>query len=218
MKSATAYPLAWPPGWPRTPAHQQQSGAQFVKFGYREGTTYKTSRPITFEQARKSLSDELDRIDAAHVVISTDLPLRRDGMPYAEALRAKNDQGVAVYFMLKGRAMVMAQDAYSNMAANMRSLAMAIEAMRALERHGGGAMMERAFSGFTALPPATPPKRSWREVLGFEEGEEVTAGDIGTNYKYLARKHHPDRPGGSATAMAELNAARDEALIEVTPE
>jgi hypothetical protein len=49
--------------------------------------------------------------------------------------------------------MTMACDRFDNAAANMRSLGLAIEAMRQLERHGGGAMMEKAFSGFVALPP-----------------------------------------------------------------
>ena len=48
----------------------------------------------------------------------------------------------------------MACDCFGSAAANMRLPGLAIEAMRRLER-GGGAMMERAFSGFAALPP--PP-------------------------------------------------------------
>ena len=35
--------------------------------------------------------------------------------------------------------MVMATDAFSNIAANVRSLGLAIEALRQLERHGGSA-------------------------------------------------------------------------------
>ena len=57
----------------------------------------------------------------------------------------------------------MARDAYKTVAGNMRSLTLAIEAMRQLERHGGSTMMERAFQGFAAIAPPDW-KKPWREV------------------------------------------------------
>jgi hypothetical protein len=68
--------------------------------------------------------------------------------------RQVGDLGLAIYFVLNGRPLAMACDCFDIAAANMRLPGLAIEAMRRLERHGGGAMMERAFSGFAALPPA----------------------------------------------------------------
>ena len=58
----------------------------------------------------------------------------------------------------------MACDRFDNAAANMRSLGLAIEAMRQLERHGVGTMMERAFTGFVALPAPESPC----DVLGLK--------------------------------------------------
>jgi hypothetical protein len=42
-----------------------------------------------------------------------------------------------------------------SVAENMRSLALAIEGMRQVERHGGGFMLERAFTCFLAIAPPT---------------------------------------------------------------
>ena len=106
--------------------------------------------------------------------------------------------------------MVMACDRFERIAANMRSLGLAIEAMRQLERHGGGVMMERAFAGFAAIAPP----RDWRRVLGFDQLHTPDAETIDARFKQLAKTHHPD-VGGSEAAMAELNAARTAALEAV---
>jgi hypothetical protein len=73
--------------------------------------------------------------------------------------------------------------------------------MRQLSRHGGGAMIERAFTGFVALPR---PKSCW-EILG------VLQALVGTTLIAHTDRGPPDF-GGSNRAMAELNKARDEAL------
>jgi hypothetical protein len=46
-------------------------------------------------------------------------------------------------FALKDRRLAMARDRFNTVAGNLRSLTLAIEAMRQLERHGGSTMMER---------------------------------------------------------------------------
>lgn len=135
----TAYPLAWPDGWPRTPQHHRKSRYQLK---------------ASFDTARRKLYDELKRLGATSAVISCNLALRIDGqhrVDQADTLLA--DPGVAVYFGLDGKPMVMASDRYDTCAANLRSVGLAIEYLRGLERHGGGHMMARAFGGFAALPP-----------------------------------------------------------------
>lgn len=196
--SASAYPLSWPDGWPRTPASaREDSRLRFKGRG---------NQPVTLETARKALCNELAKLRASAVVISTNLPLRNDGFPRAEAARLRlDDPGAAIYFTLKKRPMVMACDRYDAPSANLRSVGLAIEAMRQLERHGGGAMMERAFAGFAALPP---PLDCWR-ILGLSPGSDRAT--VEHQYRMLARDHHPDR-GGSSARMAEINQARDMAL------
>lgn len=199
-----AYPLDWPPGWPRTRARKTVSPFK-----------------MSAERVRRLFNDETRRLGALNVVVSSNVPIRNDGMMYADAARRRiDDPGVAVYFMLKGSAMTMAQDAYERPEDNLRSLTLAIEAMRAIERHGGGTMMERAFSGFTALPPPPKPKRPWWKVLGYSDDpadrEGLTDSEIDMRYRVLAKKRHPDMPGGSTDAMNELSDAKAEAIADTT--
>lgn len=221
IEGVSAYPLSWPKGWRRTVPHLRKDGAEF-KGGdpYQMiGTEkkYVGRKMITFDRARRLLMEELDRLKATSITLSTDIPLRLDGTPRADAFRAKMDPGIAVYFMLKGKQMVMAQDGYDNVAANTRSMGLAIVAMRQLERHGGGTMMERAFSGFAALPPPADmvPRRPWWEVFRYSadpaERELLTFPEVKARFHALAKKHHPDNAGGSQALMMEFNVALEDA-------
>ena len=214
--TAEAFPLQWPTGWPRTPAGAREDSRYRFRSGGTRGSYdggYRSSAPVTFDEARKKLCAEMDRLGAKSLVISTNLPLRNDGYPRADAARMRiADPGVAIYFTLKGRQMAMACDRYDAPSANLRSLGLGIEAMRQLERHGGGAMMERAFAGFAALPPPGS-KRPWRDILGFRD-KPVTREAVLAQYRLLAAVKHPDK-GGTETAMSELNVARDDALREL---
>jgi hypothetical protein len=206
----TDYPLCWPEGWARTSAAARQGGYQFKQFEDQRSSfgdhVYKAGRLVTVQKARRKLLDEIGRMKGvSDVVVSTNLKRQSD----AEIGRI-GDPGVAVWFKLVGRGMVMAVDRFDNVAANMRSVGLAIEAMRQLERHGGGVMMERAFTGFAALPPPPSP---W-EILGVEKGAGVA--EIEAAFRAAALKHHPDR-GGATAKMAELNVAREQALREAAP-
>ena len=197
--SVEAFPLQWPDGWPRTVPLRRESDRRFGSQLY----------GLTMGRTRDQLLAELKLLGAKDVVISSNVRLRLDGLPYSDQRRL-DDPGVAVYFTLRKRPLVMARDAFISVAGNLRSLTLAIEAMRQLERHGGSNMMERAFTGFAAL---TPPdwKKPWREVFGVKA--EWT-GDITALYREKARARHPD-VGGTSTLMAELNVAYEEAKQEL---
>lgn len=199
--SAEAFPLQWPEGWPRTPRHKRVNGRSRWSSG---------GKPWTFDAARKELALELDRLGARNVVLSTNYELRLDGMPRAGA-RVPDDVGIAVYFTYKSRQVAMARDAFDRAEENIRSLTLALRAMRAIEEHGGSLMMDRAFEGFMSLPaPGQAASAQWWVAL--RVSRDATEAEIQAAYRKRAAEVHPDRPGGSAMAMSELNVARDEAL------
>ncbi len=192
-----AYPLHWPEGWPRTLERKRLWSLP----GGRGATP-------EWDAGLDRLTGELRRLGAVNIVVSTNQPLRRDGLPYL-ATRRIEDPGAAVFFMFDRRQMAMAQDRYELLADNIRSLALAIEGMRQMQRHGGGHMMERAFAGFAALPPPSATNgRPWTEVLGLSA--TASRDEIEKAYRRRAKTAHPDH-GGSTEAMATLNVAYDEA-------
>src|SRR5262249_10162984 len=189
-----AYPLKWPEGWPRTPAHARENDNRFHgKYGR-----------LSVGRARDQLMDELRLLGATDIVVSTNVPVKADGLLYADNKRL-DDPGIAVYFNKK-KPYVMARDAFMSVAGNLRSLGLAIEGMRQTHRHGGDIMLERAFEGFLAIAPPDR-KKPWREVFGIKPD---WTGNITELYRTKARARHPDA-GGSDTLMAELNVAYEEA-------
>lgn len=210
-----AYPLAWPEGWKRTPWTGQKEG-QFRK-GSTNVSRGTTAKRIDMPEAVKRLFYELERLGVKYprddAVISTNLRLNASGLPRMDQ-GEPNDRGVAVYWKTpKGEPRVMAIDVYNRVADNIAAIAATLEAMRAIERHGGALVMDRAFSGFTALPAPTG-KRPWWVVLGVNE--TASAEQIKAAWKAGVAKYHPDKPGGSHDLVAEINAARDAGLAART--
>jgi hypothetical protein len=197
-----AYPLWWPDGWPRTAPGARENDHRFHGKSYR----------LNMGRARDQLLAELRLLGAKGLVVSTNVELRLDGLPYSET-RHIADPGVAVYFTLDGEQLVMARDQFVTVAGNLRTLTLAVEAMRQLERHGGRMMMKRAFRGFLAI---TPPnwKKPWRQTFGKPPDWTGTRAEIDRTYREKARLCHPDA-GGSDTMMAELNVAYEEACQEL---
>ncbi|MDR6886084.1 MULTISPECIES: J domain-containing protein [Variovorax] len=214
----TAFPLAWPPGWKRTPTGERAYG----RFGTTKQSSmgsWRSVQNITVAAATQRLRVELDRmaVRGDDLVLSTNLKLRLDGLPRSDQAQPA-DPGAAVYWNdpWAGAPRCMAIDRYTKVEMNIAALAATIEAMRAIERHGGAIVLERAFTGFTALPApiVAGMKRDWWVVLDCSPNSGREA--IEYSYRRLASKHHPDRAGGDATKMAELNQAREDALKECT--
>src|SRR5690606_31281193 len=123
-----AYPLQWPAGWPRTPAHKRQRS----RF-----------QPNGLADEAMSIRWELERLGARYPVVSTNIALRRDGLPYSNQKRP-DDPGVAVYFELDGRAQCIPCDRWQTVEENARAIWKSIEALRGLERWGAKSFVDAA--------------------------------------------------------------------------
>jgi hypothetical protein len=204
-----AYPLQWPHGWPRTKAAMRQRG----KFSTKRRANY--SQDLTVADGVERVLKELSRfgIGREDIVISTNIRTRLDGLPRSDQ-SAPDDPGGAVYWETrKGDRKVMAIDRYSKVADNLAAVAATLDAMRAIERHGGAQILDRAFTGFAAIA-APGAERGWREVIGVAPIERDLAA-VRTAYRRRTMELHPDRQGGSHDEMAELNAALSAAEIEL---
>lgn len=218
-KHIPAYPLAWPQGWERSASWQ-------IK---------KSRFKVSQEKATQDLLRNVKLLGGRDVVISTNVELRRDGLPYANRPKPK-DAGVAVYWTRwdKGRVLteVMACDAYPTVGENIRAICVSIDAVRQIERARATQILNRVYMGFAALPPSgaqnPPPKappppspsttfnvqdRPWREVLAVPVHFPAHEASIMERYRALSKLIHPD-VGGSTDAMRELNRARDQAMAE----
>lgn len=192
----TPYPLAWPESIPRSKT--------------REAGRFKT----TLSAAMKNVQDALRLFGSdssrpvRNVVISSNVTLGAE---------RPADPGVAIWFEWDGMPVCIPVDRYQTVAANLQAIFHIIEARRVELRHGTLALVRATFQGFKALPPA-PGKRPWRVVMDFvgRGGISISAAEIDSRFKALSKQRHPDMPGGSVEAMSELNAARDEALREVS--
>ncbi len=215
-----AYPLSWPPAVPRTPAGSRER----ARFGRNERQTYTRTdgsswsserrRPMTTAVALDRLRAELERLGATGVVVSTNVELKTNGLPYS-GRRPPDDPGAAVYFQLDGVPHCLPCDRWDRVEDNLAAIAKHIEATRGQLRWGVGDV-RTAFAGFKALPArgettvgaGGPP---WWQVLGVSDSAELEV--IEAAFKVLARKHHPDVAGGDAGAMAAINRAREQARL-----
>ena len=203
----TKYPLAWPAGWKR---EKFRSRAKFAKRDTNGALQY-----ISVSQATGRVQGELYRMDemVADVIISTNLLLRVDGLPRPNQ-KEPVDPGAAVYWKRRKdqEFKVLAIDQYDRVADNLAAIAATLEAFRTVARHGGAVILERAFTGFSALPSPN----DWRDVMGFKPEEVVTVEQLRDRYRKLAQSRHPDTETGTHAAMAQLNSAREQGEAEAT--
>lgn len=198
MDHITSSPLCWPQGWPRT------RNAKHSNFGKAGG------RP-TIHRATQFVLDQLRMmgIPSWQVIVSSDLQLRRDGLPYSNQ-RPPEDQGIAVWWKDGDQQRVIALDQYSRIEDNLHAIGKTLEAMRGIKRWGGGEILNRTFSGFTALP--APAEADWRGVLEYTGNslEEARA-----QYRIKRKSAHPDH-GESSEQFHAVEQAWQQAQNELS--
>lgn len=201
MTIPTRFPLQWPEDWKRVPSYLRKNG-----------TFTKNKRDLTITDGVGRVLEELQKlgVHSDDVILSTSVRTRLDGLPRSGEPKPA-DPGACVYWRKSEKEPMrcMAVDRYTEVADNLAAIAATLEAMRAIERHGGAAILDRAFTGFAALPAPTGGRRDWWTVLGLPS--TASRQQILDKHRELARDNHPDR-GGDAQRMAEINSARDEAL------
>ncbi|MEO0869005.1 MAG: J domain-containing protein [Cyanobacteria bacterium J06642_11] len=190
------YPLQWPAAKLRT---KRPAQSRFDPYGRR-----------TFAQARDELLHQLKLLGAKHIQISSNIPLRNDGLPRA---RFKiDDHGIAVYFRLKEEKVVLACDVWSKAVDNIWAIAKTVEAQRGIDRWGC-LKAEDVFLG-RALPAQTSCP-SWQTVL--ELNGDISESTIKVAYRKLSKKYHPDT-GGNRAKWDQLNEAYQAALEHLSQE
>lgn len=167
-----AYPLQWPLGKPRT-ARPERS-----RFD------------VSASLARDCLFDEVKKMGGKNIVVSSNVKLRLDGLPYASQ-KEPDDRGVAVYFTYKGNQVCFACDRWDLVKDNMQAIRHTINALRGIARWGTGDMVEAAFRGFEALPP--PRAKEWFEVLGVSRNASMKEIKSSFMQKYQAAENDNER-------------------------
>ena len=162
----TPYPLAWPTGWPRTRA------------GDRERSRFRNARGVddqlSMSDATSRLIRECRLLGAANVIVSTNVAVRRDGLPYARQ-KTPEDPGAAVYFKLDSvpEGLVLACDRWLRVEDNIAAVAAHIGALRGIDRWGVGSVRQ-AFAGYKRLSAGDAPT-PWWEVLGIDRQAPAVA-------------------------------------------
>lgn len=169
-----------------------------------------------WDDTRTLLERETARLGAKLIVVQVDVTegnLRRDGMLRAQA--KVTFPGVRVYFDSKHGPLTYATDRFTDWRSNVRAIALALEALRKIDRYGVGGKGEQ-YAGWAALPTAdarmTPDEAATLLAAAFDgvtpEQIRTDAGLRARAYRQAALRTHPDH-GGDAGAFKRVTAARD---------
>ena len=162
--------------------------------------TYRIESKHSWSETEKLLRESFAKWRVARYVVEPNCLPRQ-----LHAHLSKTERGVTVRFWMGDREVVLTSDDQARPVDNLKKLQLCIEDMRMIDRRGATSVMQSAY-----LQLAPPVKeRDPFEVLGLRPGANKAL--IDAAFKARAQEAHPDK-GGTAEAMAELNAARERAL------
>lgn len=191
------YPLQWPAGYDRT-ASPGYGGFK-----------------VDIEKADRELAQELERLGASSAYLSTDYELRMDGRPRRD--RPAKSEAATLHFVRNGQELMIPCDRFNSLRDNIRAIGLSLAAIRSMERYGTSQMMDRALSGFAALPAsasggtAMVVEQPWHEILGVDASAPREV--IDAAYKAMRKKTHPDMPGGSVEDFNRVTQAYKDAAL-----
>lgn len=161
---------------------------------------------------------EAEHLGAELLVLQVDIAergIRADGLPRATA-RYGDNPGVVVSFDSVHGPLRYATDVFDDWRANLRAIALALEALRAVNRYGVSKRGEQ-YRGWTAIGSAAPGGGPFADKADAEKWMRMCAAEarigsldgIGWDglYRLLAKQMHPDKPTGSADLWERLDAA-----------
>ena len=188
-------PLQW--AGPRTPV------------GERRHSQFKAGWTDTL----RLLETELANLDAKNVVWQLDYQdsdLRINGELKANA-KHRGDPGVRILFDSRHGPLVYATDQYWEWRDNVRAIALSLQALRAVDRHGvtRGAEQYKGFRAIGATPMGSEAPMTEEEAAAFvreHSGRPDVSVTLDT-YKAAARRLHPDQ-GGSTFGFQRLQEAK----------
>ena len=210
---ATFRPLRWT--GPVTPADQRRT-----KWAFK----------ASWQSTLNLLDDELTRLDATDFVIEADFTeadLRLDGMPRSNA-RPPIHPGVKVAFESKFGPLIYQTDSCEWWQHNVRSIALGLEALRAVDRYGVTKRGQQ-YDGWKAIGAGPTPMNGKTRMArdqalltiaqlsadlpGHFDADRDLARyrkdptEILRDYRHALRRTHPDH-GGNATAFQRVQEAR----------
>jgi hypothetical protein len=140
----------------------------------------------------KLLEIELSHLHARQVVFQIavdERDLRIDGKPRAQARAAH--PGVILAFESKFGSLKYAVDTFDRWEDNVRAIALAMEALRKVDRYGVTKRGEQ-YTGWRALPVSTDAADS---ILTREQARQYIADRYGGDLRRALMDTHPDRGG-----------------------
>lgn len=169
------------------------------------------------EMAWNTVGEAARQVLALPFLAETDI--RLDGFPRSSA-RVPSHPGVELSFDSKHGRLVYATDVYDGWEANLRAIALGLQALRAVDRYGVASRGEQ-YAGWRALPSGsgdgpTTLEGAWDfleklfgDRLDPKAGRDVRGTlDIRSTLRAAAKLAHPDSGGNAETFRKFENAKR----------
>jgi hypothetical protein len=167
------------------------------------------------------LQREIRALSGDQVVIGAFLKetdIRLDGFPRSDAKRPAHP-GVELSFDSRHGRLVYATDVYDGWEANLRAIALGLQALRAVDRYGVASRGEQ-YAGWRALPSGTGGPNTVEQAWAFleellevdldppENDRELAKAFAKSLLREAAKKAHPDTGGDAETFRKFENAKR----------
>lgn len=160
----------------------------------------RSSFKASYRSTMDLLNRELAMLRASNVVIQLDTnpgEIRRDGLPRADA--HVTTPAVILAFETKGGAVSFPCDKYNDWEDNLRAIALSLEALRSVDRHGVTRNGEQ-YRGWAALPDKRGESVAWLKTqLGIDFNGQPPDGLKPAIRTAAIKQFHPDRNCGDVT-------------------